>query len=811
MFITQMRRKLFSILVLLCLTVSSAWGENVQWQSGFCGVTWDPDKKSLMVDGINAETHGAMSDYATPEARPWHNISGEVQEIHITERVSYIGVNAFSGFTNATYVVIRPEVTSIGARAFYDCQNLNISTLEDVDLNVTSIGDYAFYHCYKLTKAPFCNKLTSIGTSAFESCKLPEIVIPNSVTTIGYRAFTGCSSATKIIIGNGVTTIGDMAFGYPGSNMKTIVIGSNVTNIGSDSFYESRWVNDVYFYADPSKLTWFDSGNNFAWSGTRVHVYSLSDWSKFVAMNHYNYVGDLAGNGVPDQVLWSYDGAGTMFVSGTGNMADIYQVMACPWDSYKNDITRVVIEDGVTSIGAGCFVGYPNLSSVDVHVSMKGIGTNAFRDCQNLKSITLGKNVTTIGSDAFYNCTAMEDVYCYVLPQNHEMAWAEDLNRAFKADGSTKFHVYNVPDWNSISSNVRANFDSYLAGNEAPDRVLWSHDGAGTMTFSGSGNMADYISLSNRPWHGVQNSITRAVIEEGVARIGAFAFHTFNNLASVEIPNTVTSIGASSFYGTALTSVEIPAGMKSIESGAFLYCSNLATVNVYAPSCDAGLQPFPSNCKLYVFADKVEGYKTADFWSAYASDILPLTLTANAGDADGEYWATYYNDLAECKVDENTKVFKIALNGTSLTMTKIDDGIINRGEGVVLKSTSASIPLYYSATGSATSYDDNSLLGTMTTINNPGNAFVLSKGNTGVGFYKLGDTVTIGAHKAYLKYDGSMAPAFLGFGDVTGIETMSDASSKTPAVWYDLNGRKLYDKPTAKGIYILNGKKIVIE
>lgn len=798
-------------MVLLCLTVLSAWGENVQWQSGYCGVTWDPDKKSLMVDGINAETHGAMSDYATPEARPWHNISGEVQEIHITERVSYIGANAFSGFTNATYVSIRPQVTSIGARAFYDCQNLNISTLEGVDLNVTSIGDYAFYHCYKLTKAPFCNKLTSIGTSAFESCKLPEIVIPNSVTTIGYRAFTGCSSATKIIIGSGVTTIGDMAFGYSGQSLETIIIGSNVTNIGNNSFYESKWVKDVYFYADPSKLTWFDSGNNFAWSGTRVHVYSLSAWKKFVDMNKNTYVGDLAGKGVPDQVLWSYDGAGTMFVSGTGNMADIYQVMACPWDSHKNDITRVVIENGVESIGAGCFVGYPNLSSVDVHASMKSIGTNAFRDCQNLKSITLGSSVTTIGSDAFYNCTAMEDVYCYVLPQNHVMSWAEDLKNAFKADGSTKFHVYNVPDWNSISSNVRANFDSYLAGNEAPDRVLWSHDGAGTMTFSGTGNMADYGIIQNRPWHGVQNSMTRAVIEEGVARIGAFDFYGFNKLASVEIPNTVTSIGMSSFYGTALTSVEIPAGMKSIEAGPFLDCSNLATVNVYAPSCNASTQPFPSNCKLYVFADKVEGYKTADFWSAYADKIEALTLTANAGDNPGEYWATYYNDLAECKVDENTKVFKLALTGNVLEMTKIDDGIINLGQGVVLKSNSASIPLYYSATGSATSYEDNSLLGTMTTINNPGNAFVLNKGSHGIGFYKLKETGTIKAHKAYLTFSGTNAPAFFGFDeDVTGIKTISDVRSEMEDVWYTIDGRKLCGKPAVKGIYILNGKTVII-
>jgi hypothetical protein len=502
-----------------------------------------------------------------------------------------------------------------------------------------------------------------------------------------------------------------------------------------------------------------------------------------------------------------------MFVSGTGNMADIWEVMPCPWDSHKNDITRVVIEDGVTSIGAGCFVGYPNLSSVDVHVSMKSIGMNAFRDCQSLKSITLGSNVTTIGSDAFYNCTAMEDVYCYVLPQNHEMAWAEDLKNAFKGDGSTKFHVYNVPDWNSISSNVRANFDSYLAGNEAPDRVLWSHDGAGTMTFSGTGNMADYISLSNRPWHGVQNSITRAVIEEGVARIGTDAFYGFDKLASVEIPNTVTSIGISSFYGTALTSVEIPAGMKSIEPGAFLGCSNLATVNVYASSCDAGLQPFPtSNCKLYVFADRVEYYKTADYWKEYASKIEPLTLTANAGDNPGEYWATYYNDLAECKVDENTKVFKIALNGTSLTMTKIDDGIINLGEGVVLKSTSASIPLYYSATGSATSYDDNSLLGTMTSINNPGNAFVLNKGSQGIGFYKLSATGFIAAGKAYLTYSGNNARAFFRFDDITGVGEVSGFKSQIPGddVWYTIDGRKLYGKPTVKGIYIVNGKAVSI-
>ena len=163
-----MRRILLTILV-LCLTVLSAWGENVRWSCGdWCAVTWNPDDKSLMVDGVDAEIHGAMIDYAKPGDRPWDYIKAEVKEIHITERVSYIGANAFSGFINATYAVIRPQVTSIGARAFYDCQNLNISTLEGVDLNVTSIGDSAFYHCYKLTKAP-----CSSSPTGFPQCRIP--------------------------------------------------------------------------------------------------------------------------------------------------------------------------------------------------------------------------------------------------------------------------------------------------------------------------------------------------------------------------------------------------------------------------------------------------------------------------------------------------------------------------------------------------------------------------------------------------------------------------------------------------------------
>ena len=228
-----------------------------------------------------------------------------------------------------------------------------------------------------------------------------------------------------------------------------------------------------------------------------------------------------------------------------------------------------------------------------------------------------------------------------------------------------------------------------------------------------------------------------------------------------------------------------------------------------------------------MFADKVEAYKEAENWSGYAGDILPLTLTANEG-ATGEYWTTYYNNLAHCKAPEGTEVFKVALDGSSLELTEIDDRIITQGEGVVLKSNSADIPLYSSATGSTYSYGGNSLQGTMTRITNPGNAYVLNKKSAGVGFYKLSATGNIGAHKAYLTYDGSSgAREFMPFDDdPTGIveseelrvsfaigngaERSERKCEESDDAWYDLSGRKYDKRPAKPGLYIHKGEKVMI-
>ena len=185
----------------------------------------------------------------------------------------------------------------------------------------------------------------------------------------------------------------------------------------------------------------------------------------------------------------------------------------------------------------------------------------------------------------------------------------------------------------------------------------------------------------------------------------------------------------------------------------------------------------------------------------------PVNVTANEG-ASGEYWSTYYNASTTqgFTADANTTVFQAALSGNQLTMTEVANREIPAGKAVILKSSSSTITLT-PATTTAT-LEGNALQGTATEITNPGNAYVLSKGAKGVGFYKLSSTGTIGANKAYLTYSATAREFFPIEGNVTGIEMPKAATTNSDAEVYDLQGRQVVN-PT-KGLYIVNGKKVFI-
>ena len=127
------------------------------------------------------------------------------------------------------------SVTSIGKYAFYWCELTSIN----IPNSVTSIGYGAFSGCSRLTSISIpvsCE--ASIATGALAGCTgLTSITIPSSVTSIDSAAFYGCSGLTSINIPSGVTSIGNYAFSEC-SGLTSINIPGSVTKIGNGTFYD---------------------------------------------------------------------------------------------------------------------------------------------------------------------------------------------------------------------------------------------------------------------------------------------------------------------------------------------------------------------------------------------------------------------------------------------------------------------------------------------------------------------------------------------------------------------------------------------
>ena len=130
------------------------------------------------------------------------------------------------------------------AHHIYRDENTEITDLV-IPNSVTSIGRCAFNECSGLTSVTIGNSVTSIGDQAFSLCTgLTSMTIGNSVTSIGDQAFSGCRSLTSITIPNSVTAIGSEAF-YGCSGLTSVTIPNSVTTIGSSAFSDCSGLASV--------------------------------------------------------------------------------------------------------------------------------------------------------------------------------------------------------------------------------------------------------------------------------------------------------------------------------------------------------------------------------------------------------------------------------------------------------------------------------------------------------------------------------------------------------------------------------------
>ena len=190
----------------------------------------------------------------------------------------------------------------------------------------------------------------------------------------------------------------------------------------------------------------------------------------------------------------------------------------------------------------------------------------------------------------------------------------------------------------------------------------------------------------------------------------------------------------------------------------------------------------------------------------YTGSVINNVATTSAG---SEYWSSYYNGYTNMKADKNTMVYKASLDGTTVTLTEIPDKVINAGQGVLLKRTTAdAVKLTSQNDPSTADYSDNVLEGSTIKTEKSAeyNYYVLNYENSKLAFYKYADE-ELDDHKAFIKLPNISNCEFLNIaGGATGINSFKTNTSKGSDCLYDLQGHRVV-KPT-NGLYIVNGKII---
>ena len=274
---------------------------------------------------------------------------------------------------------------------------------------------------------------------------------------------------------------------------------------------------------------------------------------------------EIASGSCGDDVTWVLADDGTLTISGTGPM------WGTRWSDHCDDITAVIIESGVTSIGGSAFSGCGNLMSVEIPESVTVIGDSAFDSCNRLTAIDIPATVTEIGTYAFYGCNSLKTI---------------DIPEGVSGLGNSIFR-----DCTSLTSVT----------------IPMSVTEIGTYAFYGC------------------EKLKTIDLPEGVTEIGIYAFYNCSSLTSVSIPDGVTTLAESLFQGcNSLASVMIPDSVTEIGERAFSSCDSLTEIDIPEGVTTLGVQAFSSCGSLTTITIPSSVTAVADeaFWRCYSLESV---------------------------------------------------------------------------------------------------------------------------------------------------------------------------------------------
>ncbi|MDO4281146.1 MAG: leucine-rich repeat domain-containing protein, partial [Peptococcaceae bacterium] len=412
--------------------------------------------------------------------------------------------------------------------------------------------------------------------------------------------------------------------------------------------------------------------------------------------------GNCGAEGHEADVTWSFDAAsGTLTISGTGAMAD-YERNKEPWYGLRDSLTKIVIDKGVTSIGANAFSGLTQLQTVSLPDGLTAIGDYAFFTCTALGEVTIPATVTDMGANPFRECSSLS-----AINLADGSSFKKSGNALLSADGTQLISYPAASDGDSFSvpkgvttiqdgAFGRAKFTSITI----PDSVT----SIGGYCFAGSSITAidlpaSVTDLGTYLFSGCA-ALTEATIRGEITSIPSFTFYNCTALSSINITHMdqVTTIGQSAFDNTGLTEVTIPSTVTTIYSRAFANNAQLKKL-VYESNATPEASRTFENCPAleivqFTSKDKLP-ISSGMFANCPALKVIDASAYTGNGSGVSQYvWADlsaspilYSQNKLTGAVGTSAQVRYAVTNGAPLTIDA--DAVIDAESGILATPTVA--------------------------------------------------------------------------------------------------------------------------